>query len=126
VTLSGCDTAVGEEVAGEGLIGLTRVFQYAGARSVLASMWRFEDEVTAVLMGLFYSGLEAGLSKDEALRLAQLQLVNAPTTPPTVDQGPGGVAGRWLRSLLGQDTAQRIDASHPFFWAAFRLEGDWL
>lgn len=96
VTLSACDTALGKEMGGEGLVGLTRAFQYAGARSVLASLWGVADDSTARFMKSFYSHLHNGKSKDEALRAAQ------------IDQ---------IRGKSG--------SSHPFHWAAFELFGDW-
>jgi CHAT domain-containing protein/Flp pilus assembly protein TadD len=101
VVLSACETGLGKEMGGEGLVGLTRAFQYAGARSVLASLWSVADESTAVLMERFYGYLRAGLSKDAALRRAQLDLI------------------RRARS----DTAS--DGSHPYYWGAFQLNGDW-
>jgi CHAT domain-containing protein/tetratricopeptide (TPR) repeat protein len=96
VVLSGCRTALGKEVRGEGLIGLTRGFQYAGASRVLASLWRVEDQATAALMTRFYRALWIDkLPPAAALRQAQL-----------------GVRGqrRWR---------------DPYFWAGFVLEGDW-
>jgi CHAT domain-containing protein/tetratricopeptide (TPR) repeat protein len=96
VTLSACDTALGKEMGGEGLVGLTRAFQYAGARSVLASLWGVADYSTARFMKSFYGYLRAGKTKDEALRAAQIDQVRK----------KGG-------------------SSHPFFWAAFELSGDW-
>ncbi len=96
VTLSACDTALGKEVGGEGLVGLTRAFQYAGARSVLASLWGVADYTTARLMARFYRYLRDGRSKDEALRAAQIDQIR-----------------------------QKGESSHPFFWAAFELNGDW-
>lgn len=95
VTLSACETALGAELAGEGLIGLTRAFHYAGARSVLASLWRVADGSTAALMATFYGHLRSGLSKDEALRRAQREAIAEPAT------------------------------AAPFHWAAFTLSGDW-
>jgi CHAT domain-containing protein len=59
VTLSACETGLGKELAGEGLVGLTRAFQYAGARTVLASLWSVGDESTAELMARFYDRLQA-------------------------------------------------------------------
>jgi CHAT domain-containing protein/Tfp pilus assembly protein PilF len=106
VTLSACETGLGKEMGGEGLVGLTRAFQYAGARSVLASLWSVADDSTADLMGRFYRHLRAGKSKDDALRTAQIELIRTRVVPPT--------AGR---------TAVTI--SHPFHWAAFQLIGDW-
>ncbi len=96
VTLSACDTALGKELAGEGMIGLTRAFQYAGARSILASLWAVNDASTAGLMEQFYGQLKLGAAKDLALRQAQLTLLRN-----------GG------------------DFAHPFHWAAFILVGDW-
>lgn len=96
VTLAACETGLGEDAGGEGLIGLTRAFQYAGARSVLASLWEVSDRSTALLMRRFYAALRAGSSKDEALRQAQLALLH----------GKNG-------------------AAHPYAWAAFELTGDW-
>lgn len=95
VTLSACETALGAELAGEGLIGLTRAFHYAGARSVLASLWRVADDSTTRLMTRVYEHLKAGLTKDEALQRAQRELIAQP------------------------------DTSAPFHWAAFSLSGDW-
>jgi CHAT domain-containing protein len=95
VTLSACDSALGQEMGGEGLLGLTRAFQYAGARSVLASLWSVSDASTAELMKSFYVYLQKGRSKDEALRAAQADLI------------------------------QGKSFSHPYYWAAFELTGDW-
>lgn len=66
VTLSGCDTGLGRNLTGEGLIGLTRTFQYAGARSVLASLWSVDDFRTMELMKRFYAALRGGRTKDES------------------------------------------------------------
>ncbi len=107
VVLSACDTGIGEIRGGEGIIGLTRAFQYAGARSVLASLWRVEDEATAELMERFYRHLRAGKAKDEALRAAQLELIRRPLRVP---DGRGGWTER--------------NAAAPYFWAALQLVGD--
>jgi CHAT domain-containing protein len=72
VTLSACRSAAGKELAGEGILGLTRAFHFAGARSVLASLWRVPDKSTPLFMRRFYGSLKRGLAKDEALRQAQL------------------------------------------------------
>ncbi len=97
VTLSACETGLGKEMGGEGLIGLTRAFQYAGARTVLASQWKVADVATSELMTRFYSYLKAGLSKDRALQLAQIEFIRNPD-----------------RAI-----------SHPYYWAGFLLNGDW-
>lgn len=94
VVLSACSTALGKEVRGEGLIGLTRGFLYAGASGVTASLWKVDDEATAELMGYFYAGMfQRGLTPAAALREAQLTLLQEK---------------RW-RS--------------PYYWAAFVIQG---
>jgi CHAT domain-containing protein/tetratricopeptide (TPR) repeat protein len=96
VVLSGCRTALGREVRGEGLVGLARGFQYAGAARVVASLWRVEDRATAELMTRFYRALwREGRPAAAALREAQLAL---------------------RRERRFRD---------PSFWAAFVLAGDW-
>jgi CHAT domain-containing protein/Tfp pilus assembly protein PilF len=96
VVLSGCETALGKQVRGEGLVGLTRGFLYAGARQVAASLWRIEDRATAELMSRFYRGLLVeGRAPAAALRQAQLAIRD--------DK-------RW-RS--------------PYYWSGFVLQGDW-
>ncbi len=95
VALPERESGLGKEMGGEGLIGLTRAFQYAGARSILASLWMVEDQSTAELMKRFYTYLKSGKTKDEALRLAQIDLIHSP------------------------------NFSQPRDWAAFQLNGDW-
>lgn len=95
VVLSGCRTALGEEIRGEGLVGISRGFFYAGARRVLASLWPVEDFATAALMQSFYRALATGVGPEEALQVAQ-----------------------------GELRAQRRTRD-PRSWAAFVLLGDW-
>jgi CHAT domain-containing protein/Flp pilus assembly protein TadD len=96
VVLSGCETALGKEVRGEGLVGLTQGFLYTGARQVVSSLWRIEDRATAELMARFYRGLLVeGRPPAAALRLAQLAIRD--------DR-------RW-RS--------------PYYWSGFVLQGEW-
>ena len=95
VTLSACRTGLGKLLNGEGIIGLTRAFLYAGADSVVVSLWNVNDMATATLMKSFYKNLKQGMSKDEALRRAKLELIN------------------------GQKQAWR----HPYYWASFVLVG---
>ena len=96
VTLSACDSGSGKQLGGEGLMGLARAFQYAGARSVVASLWSVSDRSTVELMRTFYEGLSRGLAKDEALRRAQVTAIR--------NHGVG---------------------SRPLRWAGFQLFGDW-
>jgi CHAT domain-containing protein len=73
VVLSACQTQLGQLSAGDELIGLTRAFVFAGAPTVVASLWSVDDEATALLMERFYTHLREGMSKAEALRQAQLE-----------------------------------------------------
>ena len=95
VTLSACRTGLGEVVGGEGVLGLTRAFMYAGARSVVASLWNVNDTATAELMKSFYANLKKGQSKDEALRQAKLGLLHG----------------------------RQVSWRNPYYWAPFVLAG---
>ncbi|MGH9841830.1 MAG: CHAT domain-containing protein [Blastocatellia bacterium] len=96
VVLSACQTALGKEVKGEGLVGLTRGFMYAGAPRVAASLWRIDDRATAELMKRFYQRmLGEGMPAASALRAAQVSM--------------------WRE--------KRWEAPH--YWAAFTLQGEW-
>ena len=96
VVLSACSTALGKQVKGEGLTGMVRGFLYAGARRVVASLWKVDDEATGELMRRFYVGMLQGKrSPAAALRQAQLEMWQQ---------------DRWRA---------------PFYWAAFSLQGEW-
>jgi CHAT domain-containing protein/Flp pilus assembly protein TadD len=96
VVLSACETGLGKEIQGEGLIGLTRGFMYAGTPRVVVSLWNVNDQATAELMKRFYRAmLVDGLRPAAALRSAQMELRND---------------SRW---------------SAPFYWAGFVLQGEW-
>jgi CHAT domain-containing protein/Tfp pilus assembly protein PilF len=96
VVLSACQTALGEQISGEGLIGLTRGFMYAGASRVAASLWEVNDAATAELMAHFYKAMELdGVAPAAALRQAQLAMWN-----------------------------QRLWHS-PYYWAGFQIQGEW-
>ena len=75
VVLSACETGLGKEVKGEGLMSLTRAFMYAGTPSVVVSLWNVNDQSAADLMIRFYRNLQTGMSKGEALRQAQLETI---------------------------------------------------
>jgi CHAT domain-containing protein len=96
VVLSACETGLGRLVQGEGVIGLTRAFMYAGAAAVVVSLWKVDDEATAELMKRFYELLGQGINKIEALRRAKESLI--------VEGSAGRNAPVW---------------AHPFFWAPF-------
>ncbi len=78
VVLSGCDTALGRQIRGEGLIGLSRAFLYAGAGGLQVSLWKVPDNTTPMLMTSFYRALSSGLGSAEALRRAKLESLRDP------------------------------------------------
>jgi CHAT domain-containing protein len=96
VVLSGCRTALGREVRGEGITGLSRAFLFAGAARVVASLWKVDDAATATLMTHFYRGL-------------------------LVDKLPAVAALRAAQATLRRDARW----SSPYYWAGFVLQGDW-
>ena len=108
VVLSACETALGPSFAGEGLFGLAKGFAFAGAESVIASLWAVDDASTLHLMEAFYLELAAGRSPDEALRHAQQTMLSGEIPNPG-----------WVARLFGAD--RNNDFSHPYYWAAFTL-----
>ena len=96
VVLSACETGLGKDIQGEGLMGLTRGLMYAGAKTAVVSLWQVNDSATSQLMPLFYTAmLEQNISPPQALRQAQLKL--------------------W----------QENKWQNPYYWAAFTLQGEW-
>jgi CHAT domain-containing protein len=98
VVLSACETGVGEARRGEGVFGLRRAFQLAGARTVVMSLWSVPDEETAALMKDYYRRMKGGVGKAQALREASLGLMK----------------GR----------REKVGAAHPFYWGAFVSVGE--
>jgi tetratricopeptide (TPR) repeat protein len=96
VVLSACETGLGKEIKGEGLVGLTRGFMYAGARRVVVSLWNVNDKATAELMARFYRGmLRENKTPAAALRTAQMEM------------------------------SRQKQWQSPYYWAAFVLQGEW-
>ncbi len=96
VVISACETGLGEEIKGEGLVGLTRGFMYAGSPRVLVSLWKVDDQATAEIMTRFYGlMLEKNLEPAEALREAQLEMQT------------------------------ETEWKSPYYWAGFVLQGEW-
>jgi CHAT domain-containing protein len=91
VVLSACETGRGEVVPFEGINGLSRSLQVAGAKSVVASLWRVEDDATADLMIEFHRQIRRGSAKDEALRAAMRKIAGA-----SKGAGPRSWAGFFL------------------------------
>ena len=95
VVLSACETGIGELQRGEGVISLARGFVYAGAGSLVTSLWSVDDLSTKQVMELFYQNLKSGQTKDAALRNAKLTYL-----------------------------ASTPQKAHPFYWAAFAPIGN--
>jgi len=96
VVLSACETGLGKEIKGEGLVGLTQGFMYAGARRVVVSLWNVNDKATAELMARFYRGmLREHKTPAAALRTAQMEM------------------------------SRQKQWQSPYYWAAFTLQGEW-
>jgi CHAT domain-containing protein len=95
VTLSACDTGVGDVRDGEGVYGLRRAFVLAGSESVVMSLWPVSDYMTREMMSSYYTGLKEGLGRGEALRQTKLAML------------------------------KRKDRRHPFYWASFIQSGEW-
>ncbi|MGE5735181.1 MAG: CHAT domain-containing protein, partial [Acidobacteriota bacterium] len=95
VVLSSCNSALGKDLDSEGIIGLPRGFLYAGAKSVIASLWKVDDEASAKLMASLYERIRRGERPSSALRGAQLEML------------------------------QHEEWSKPYYWAGFALQGDY-
>ena len=96
VVLSACQTGLGKEIKGEGLVGLTRGFMYAGAARVVVSLWKVNDKATAELMAKFYQKMLKGNERPAAaLRAAQVEM------------------------------SRQKQWQAPYHWAAFVLQGEW-
>jgi CHAT domain-containing protein len=94
VVLSACETALGREITGEGIMGLTRAFFYAGSRAVVAALWSVNDRFSAEFAERFYREIRSRRSTDEALRRAKLAFITHP------------------------------QFAHPFYWSSLVLIGD--
>lgn len=97
VTLSACQTGIGKLQKGQGMLSLSKGFYYAGAKSLVNTLWKINDKSTVKLMEYFYEGLSKGYSKSEALRKAKLKYL---------------------------ETTEDELLKHPYYWAAFVVSGD--
>jgi CHAT domain-containing protein len=119
--LSACETGLGEVAGGEGVFGLQRAFHIAGAKNVVASLWKVDDEATAALMGLFYHQLwHEGKTPLEALRQAQLTLYRHPERIPALARERGPDFAKASR-LPAAPTGEARAAAR--LWAGFVLSG---
>jgi CHAT domain-containing protein len=95
VTLSACDTGLGEVHNGEGVYGLRRAFVLAGAETLVMSLWPVSDSVSRETMVAYYTRLRAGLGRGDALRWSKLDMLKRPAR------------------------------QHPYYWAGFIQSGEW-
>jgi CHAT domain-containing protein len=126
--LSACQTGLGEAATGEGVFGLQRAFHIGGAKNVVASLWKVDDDATAALMNLFYYHLwEKGETPLEALHHAQLELYRNPQGVPALARGRG--AADWDETVQvvtkppADPRAVPKQAAAVKDWAAFVLSG---
>ncbi len=140
--LSACETGLGPVAGSQGVYGLQRVFQEAGAKSLVVSLWSVSDPATSLLMQEFYAQLwsDQPPSKLEALRRAQLKLLHHPEliearkdelllvlqkrkqAEDLALRGPGKIS---VLLPQGGKAEAEPSRSHPAYWAAFVLSGDW-
>ncbi|HEY6251019.1 MAG TPA: CHAT domain-containing protein, partial [Candidatus Angelobacter sp.] len=95
VVLSSCNSALGKDLEAEGIIGLPRAFLYAGSQRVISTLWKVNDEATTEFMKHYYSQLHGGQNPASALSRAQSEMANS---------------AHW---------------QHPYYWAAFVLQGEY-
>jgi CHAT domain-containing protein len=129
--LSACDTARGDITIGEGVFGLRRAFAVAGTKTLVMSLWKVPDKVTALLMERFFDNLESKMQRAEALQNAQNHIRNI--TVKELRQSTLGI--EILKKRLGEpkefSAQSKIDCDeddtplkHPFYWGAWICEGD--
>ncbi len=116
VVLSACDSGLGETAGGEGMLGIQRAFQVAGARTTISTLWKVSDEATRRIMEEFYRNfLGQGMTPAQALRAAQLWALDHPDLVPRGADAPADAPA----------DEQGVTRLPPQFWAAFTLSGDW-
>jgi CHAT domain-containing protein len=121
LTLSACETAMGSDSTGSEIEGFGAIAMERGAKSVIATLWSVADDSTSLLMKEFYRlKEEKNLPKVEALRQAQLSLLNGTIRPPPQQDSP---ADGDEKSERRADQLQSY--AHPYFWAPFIMMGNW-
>jgi CHAT domain-containing protein len=116
LVLSACRTGVGN---GSELESLATEMQYEGVRSVLATLWPVADGSTAAFMGRFYEQLKSGASRSEALHSTQRYFASG------LDMADAGGTLRGGAALQETKAAAFPGVTHPFYWAGFRMIGQW-
>src|SRR5262249_10569271 len=129
VVLSACETGLGKNAQGEGLIGFAQAFIHKGARSVVLSRWPVDDVATSLFMRRFYQNLlgkrddlKKAMGRAESLREAKkwLRSLEAKDAEKEIESLPPGERGKVVKAPKGQSKTYE----HPYYWAAFTLIGD--
>lgn len=123
VILSACETGIGDVKNGEGVYGLRRALVLAGSETQMMSLWKVSDAGTRDLMVAYYTRLQRGESRTEALRQVQLAMLKNKLLP-----SPGTTSGKQKGKRetgeIGAETSAK-DYRHPYYWASFIPSGDW-
>jgi CHAT domain-containing protein len=124
VVLSACETGLGDVAGGEGVFGLQRAFHIAGARNVVASLWRVDDDATAALMALFYRKLwKEGKAPPQALKEAQLALYRSPESIPALAKARGPDFDKEVRRIEEAPRPGVRERAGVRQWAGFVVSG---
>lgn len=130
VVLSACQTGLGKRMGGEGVVGLSTSFFFAGTPTVVMSLWKVGDVATALLMQRFYGSLSAGRPKAEALDEAKTWLRNLPRSERDrrvkADENLA-LLSRGFGKVVQSPKGTKIEPhpfAHPHYWAGFVLTGD--
>jgi CHAT domain-containing protein len=124
VVLSACETGLGDVAGGEGAFGLQRAFHIAGAKNVVASLWRVDDEATAALMALFYRKLwQEGKPAPQALKEAQLALYRSPQSIPALAKARGPDFDKEVRRVEEAPRPRTTERAGVRQWAGFVVSG---
>lgn len=115
VVLSACDTGVGQVANGDGVYGLRRALVLAGAESQLMTLWQVSDTATKDLIVDYYTRLQRGDGRADAIRSAQLSMLTGKEMKANVQD----------RRITGSSVAAVTNRSHPYYWASFIPIGDW-
>jgi CHAT domain-containing protein/Tfp pilus assembly protein PilF len=123
VVLSACETGLGDAKHGEGVYGLRRALILAGSETQVMSLWKVSDAGTRDLMVAYYTSLQRGESRTEALRQVQLQMLRGKLLPSSAPAPASQKSTRETGEL--RNTVPAKDYRHPYYWAPFIPSGNW-
>jgi CHAT domain-containing protein/Flp pilus assembly protein TadD len=123
VVLSACETGLGDVKHGEGVYGLRRALVLAGSETQMMSLWKVSDTGTRDLMVAYYTRLQRGESRTEALRQVQLEMLQGKLLPSSKTTSDKQKGKRETSEPEGEASVK--DYRHPYYWASFIPSGDW-